>query len=52
MYLGEMVQYQLSASGVDLLASVLGRDDWRRSPGESVDVAFDAAEATAFEPEG
>ena len=51
MYLGEMVQYQLEAGGVEMGATALGAGLWTARPGDTVRVAFDPLAAVAFPDE-
>ena len=51
MYLGEMVQYQLDAHGLELTATVLGSSAGGWTEGETVTLAFDREQAVAFAPD-
>ena len=46
--LGEMVQYQLRAGAVEVMATALGSGHWPSGPGANVRIAFYAAEANVF----
>ncbi len=51
MYLGEIIQYQLLASGVELTATAPSAAPLGAHPGERVRIAFDARAAAAFPAE-